>query len=235
VLRALDYLPPGEVSFADYGRSIIASDQASHPDSVEQREWLKEEFVKRGIIRTADELDMATNYEHRAVAALDLEQVIQSDWLAYEFANKNRELLKIPRNIQFEVRPRLKVKKKYYHRDSEVREQAECLFKVCWEEDEPNRVGGGLPRKRRIVRGTTLAIDWDNRVVRAVVTGERSPGFSESRDDFVSRLLDRDLLHLGVTLGPNGKPLRGVVNGFLIQDALRLQSTARTLHICEVR
>ncbi len=235
VLRALDYLPPGEVSFADYGRAIIASDQASHPDSLEQRDWLKEEFVKRGIIQNVDELDMKTNFEHPAVTALDLDELMQSDWLAYQFANKNRSLLNIPRSVPFEVRPRLKVKKKYYHRDSEVREEWECLLKVCWVEDERNLVGGGLPQKRRIVRGTTLAIDWEKKLVRAVVTGEKSVTFRHSRDAFVTRLLDLDLIHVSSSHSPNGRYLRNGVNGLVVQDALFLQSTARTLHICEVR
>ena len=39
-LRALDYLPPGEISFADYGRAIIAPDQAAYPDDEKERGWL---------------------------------------------------------------------------------------------------------------------------------------------------------------------------------------------------
>ena len=49
VFRALDYLPPGEISFADYGRAIIASDQASHPEAEKERDWIRDEFATRQI------------------------------------------------------------------------------------------------------------------------------------------------------------------------------------------
>ena len=231
VLRALDYLPPGEVSFADYGRSIIASDQASHPESNEQREWLKQEFVNREIIKKREELDVETNFKNDAVAELDLDELVRSDWLAYQFANKQRLLLNIPKNLPFEVRPRLVVKKKYYHRDEEPSEVKECIFKVAWTETEANRVGGGLPLKRRIIRGTTLAIDWQSRRVRAVVTGDTNSHVKQ-RDAFISRLLENDVIRLENSgIGPNGKLLRNIVGGDIVKGTLRLHGTAHALHV----
>src|SRR5687768_3955721 len=156
VFRGLDYLPPGEVSFADFARAMLASDEASHPDSGAQRTWLVEEFVRRGIVADAGELDVETNVTHPAVARIDLDELIRSDWLAYQFASRQRELLGIPKRVPFEVRPRLKVVKRYYHRDDEPVDVAECLFKVTWTEMEPCAAGGRLPRTRRIARGTTL-------------------------------------------------------------------------------
>ncbi|MFP5286433.1 MAG: hypothetical protein ACLGI9_11900, partial [Thermoanaerobaculia bacterium] len=47
ILRALDYLPPGEASFGDYGRAILAADQAAHPKESQERRWICEEFVRR--------------------------------------------------------------------------------------------------------------------------------------------------------------------------------------------
>ena len=83
VLRGLDYLPPGEVGFADLARAILASDEASHPDSRAQREWLVDEFVKRGIVRCRSELDIETNYPHPALQDVDLQGLLDSDWQAY--------------------------------------------------------------------------------------------------------------------------------------------------------
>ena len=219
VLRALDYLPPGEVTFADYGRAIVASDQASHPDSGEQREWLKAEFTRRGIVRSPKALEVATSYRDPAVAALDLPALVESDWLAYEFANRARRLLAIPKGIPFKVAPRLDVTKTYYHRDRAIEPKRECLFKVSWTETEANPAGSAMPSQRQVRRGTTLAIDWETRNVRAVVTtGDRDARTRkqerEARDRLVGRLLARDAL-----------PAE------LAGDTFAARGTARILHV----
>jgi hypothetical protein len=235
VLRALDYLPPGEVAFADYGRAIIASDQASHPDSGRQRDWLKAEFVKRGIVRSRKALEVKTNYRHPAVARLDLEELVKSDWLAYEFANNARGLLAIPRSIPFKVEPRLDVTKTYYHRARSVQTVRECLFKVSWTEIELNAVAG-VPR-RQLRRGTTLAIDWATRNVRAVVTtGRRTAaeraGERQAREGMLSRLIARDELRIGArAYGPDGRLLRGAVPAEVVGDTLAVRGVARSLHV----
>ena len=50
ILRGLDYMPPGEITFADYARAILAADQASFEDDTWRR-WLRANFVTRGIVR----------------------------------------------------------------------------------------------------------------------------------------------------------------------------------------
>ncbi len=235
VLRGLDYLPPGEVSFADLGRAMLASDEASHPDSGQQREWLKQEFVRRGIVARGATLEVDTNYENSKVAALDLEELVRSDWLAYQFANENRTLLNIPRKVPFEVRPRLDVTKVYYHQGHEIKKVRECLFKVSWSETEKNSTGSGLPSKRRVIRGTMLAIDFATKQVRAIVTGGEGERLRRSRDAFLERLLQRDAVRVGEAVGPAGKPLRAAVIGDVTQGVLRLRATARALHMLEER
>jgi hypothetical protein len=234
VFRGLDYLPPGEVSFADFARAMLASDEASHPDSGAQRSWLVDEFVRRGIVSDASELDVETNFAHPAVSKVDLDELVRSDWLAYQFATRARVLLGIPKGVPFEVRPRLKVVKRYYHRDDEPVDVAECLFKVTWTETEPCAAGAGLPGVRRIARGSTLAVDWERRIVRAVVQSQ--PGGAGDRDLFVRRLADRDALATDdLALGPDGRPRRGVIRADTAGGVLRLYKTARALHLLGAR
>ena len=141
VLRALDYLPPGEVTFADYGRAIIASDQASHPDSGRQRDWLKAEFVSAASWDRRRRCRSQTNYRHPAVARLDLEELVRSDWLAYEFANtraacwpsRSRSRSRWSR-AWTSPRPTTTAR-------ATCRSVRECLFKVSWTETEPNAAG----------------------------------------------------------------------------------------------
>src|SRR5262249_51500278 len=112
VLRALDYLPPGEASFADLGRAILASDTASYPNPRDAvaRGWFRDEFVKRGFVRDEAEFDVTIPAEDRAAIESSLKEVdlgvlVSSDWAAYEFANRNRKWLGIPAGVPFPAPP----------------------------------------------------------------------------------------------------------------------------------
>jgi len=160
IFRALDYLPPADVTFADYGRAIIAADQASHPEDPEERNFIRQEFAERGIVADPQALDVDTDYEHPAVKDLDLEMLVRDDSAADDFAGRNRGLLHIPAGASFSVEPRLDVTKLYYHRDGKRRVR-ECLFKVWWKQNQ-------------VHAGTALAIDWKTRRVRALLTSNLS-------------------------------------------------------------
>ena len=230
-LRALDYLPPGEVSFADYGRAILAADQASHPDSGQEREWIVEEFVRRKIVAHADELQVATNWHASELERVDLETLAESDWAAYEFANRHRAFLGIPPGIPFQVHPRLRASKLYYHRDGQ-RPIHDCLFKVSWDQAEPNALGPGLPGSRQVTFGTTLVIDSQTRVLRAMLHSDPGESLRSDRDRFLRRLLDEGLVRFGEdAYGPDGRPLPSVLRAESIDGLMRVRGTARLLHI----
>jgi hypothetical protein len=231
IYRGLDYLPPGDVSFADYGLAMIAADQASHPDDEQEREWIREEFVRRHIVPDAKTLRIETNVAHPALRDLDLETVLESNWAAYEFANRNRKLLEIPPGIPFEVRPRLDVTKLYYHKEGK-REVRELLFKVSWDETEPNPSDSVFPPQRQFKVGTTLAIDWDQRLLRAKLPSRFGRKQRKDRTALLRRLVDDDLLQFDRhAFGPDGNPLRSGIQVQTIDGLMRVRGAARMLHI----
>lgn len=231
LVRGLDYLPPGEVTFADLGRAMLAADQASHPTSASQREWIADEFRRRGIVREPAELEVRTDFRRAAVTRLDLEHLVSSDWAAYDFANRNRKLLGIPPGVPFQVLPRQDVRKVNWHKKG-PREVRECILKVSWTETEENAVGGGLPRRRRFIAGTTLAIDWETKRIRALLTSERGERQQAERDGFLRRLLEEEVLvPEEEACGPDGRPVRGVVPFAVTEGHLRAWGTGRMLHV----
>ena len=246
IFRALDYLPPGEVSFADYGRAIIASDQASHPNEKQERQWIAEEFVKRHMVSSVDALKVETNFAAPELVNIDLQTLADSDWAAYEFANNNRKFLGIPEGIHFRVRPRLDTNKKYIRGAQQEEYIRELIFKVSWDYKEPNHLGRFFPEERQITVGTTLAIDWLTKRVRAIVTsdfGERPAGSrkqrkidrqrqKEDRDLMLARLIDEGVLQLADQAdGPDGLQLSSVVSAETMDNLMRIRGAARLLHI----
>jgi len=220
ILRALDYLPPGEVSFGDYGRAILAADQAAHPKDGQERQWICEEFVRRALVENEAALAVETNVRYKPLAKVDLQTLADSDWAAYQFADKHREFLNIPAGVPFRVRPRLDTTKLYYRtRGAKPEPIRELIFKVSWDQEEPNGTGTPFAGKRQITIGTTLAIDWETRLVRARLTSQWQGEQQSDRDEMLKKLA-----------GPLGDGRSGLhveeSNGLM-----RVRSTARMLHV----
>jgi hypothetical protein len=240
-LRALDYLPPGEISFADYGRAIIAPDQAAHPDDNQERDWLRDEFVRRLMVQDRSALDVPSPPVD-GLKRVDRQGLMDSDWVAYDFANskRGRDLLGIPKGVQFHIEPRLLVERKYFHRKDDGAQYSEsvgeCLFKVWWYQQEENRIGSGFPTRRQIAVGTTMAWDRDTGNLRAILsTGNRDRDElakqQQDRDLMLARLADEGVLRPGPQrLGPDGRPLRFAANIEATGQVMRVSSIARTLH-----
>lgn len=169
VFRALDYLPPGEISFADYGRALIAADMASNPERSWERDLIKEEFVRRGIVDDPSELETSPP-AFPIPQQLDLSVLVRSDWAAYQFAEAHRAELRIPATLPFDVRPRLDVTKTTFRSELGLVSARECIFKVAWQETQLVAGLGGLAKEVGVTRGTTIAIDWTTKSVKALLS-----------------------------------------------------------------
>lgn len=240
IFRALDYLPPGEITFADYGRAIIAADQAAHPSESEGRDWIVEEFVRRHMAPNREALAVRQPFEYVPLREIDLETLVESDWAAYQFADRNREFLGIPAEIPFHVRPRLDTTKLFYFRDG-PQEIREIIFKVAWQHSEPNteRLQLRFPLRRQITVGTTLVVDAQSKQVRALLTTTPAIRSTETlaeeqadRDAMLRQLSDSGLLQIDQGPLRSGSDLFGTgVTADIMDGLMRIQGAARMLHI----
>lgn len=235
LFRALDYLVPAEATFADYGRAILRSDESFYPeDKTGYREVLKNEFVKRGIVNTAGELEYTPGQEW---VSIDLNDILESDWAAYAFVEKERRLLKIPRGVPFRLLPRHDIMRAYYTGKRGDYKRRELILRVTWEKTEENSDILGMPPKRAVFMGTTAVFggEPDSRGryrLLSCLTTDTSNEHVKARNETVRRIVDNGQLELGDrSASLNTRPLAPTVFGRVTDETLRLRGTARLLHL----
>jgi hypothetical protein len=250
LVRGLDYLPPGEITFADLGRAMIAADRADYPDPEDGRErgWLAEEFARRHMAPSRDALETEEDFDRDALRGIDLQTLVDSDWAAYQLAGERRDLFGAPDGVNLWARPRRELRKKIYRRGRRTEENHECLFKVSWDVIEENALGRRFPRERQITVGTTLAIDWETGRIRARLISDSARQAARSdgglpagvapqraqRDQMLSHLYESGRMRIGEDArGPDGKWLRSVVRAESLDGLMRVRATARMLHMVE--
>lgn len=238
LLRGLDYLPPGELTFADFARALLAADRASYPDTdfphrSDGRGLLADRMIDRGI--AISRADLILGAPELPPVDVDLDAVRDSDWAAYRFVEPLRPDLGIPADVPIVVHPRVDATKLVYlgfeQSGSSVREQRELLVKVSWDHTEPNRVRR-LRAGRRVIRtGATLAIAWDSKEVLAVLRSDSAdPASRATRDALIRRLLDENALSVertGSTVRPTAQSAVALVQG----GTARVKGNSRLLHL----
>jgi hypothetical protein len=237
LFRPLDFIPPAEATFADYCRSVLRSDEVGFlQDDLGYREILREEFVSRGIVGNGSELDCQPEEEWVHV---NLDNIIESEWAAYAFAEKMRKLLKIPTGVPFRLFPRRDIMRAYHVGPGKPDMRREVVFQLTWEKPEENREIPGLPRRRGVFHGTTLVIggesDGKGRYpLLSCLTTDRSEPQEQARNRTVLRLVERGQLEIGNRqVSFSSRPLVPRVFGRVTDDILRLRGTARLIQLTE--
>jgi hypothetical protein len=212
---------------------MLASDAAHHPEASDLRSTLIDVFVKRGI-GTAEQIAPA-ELRTPKLSGTDLRTLLESDWAAYEWVRTRREVLGIPKEVPFDVRRRLDVTKRVYHRGRKVEDARELVLKVAWEELEDNPSELTIAKRRSVTRGTTLAIRWaedpeEHRVLANLTTTATGRDRAE-RDKLLLTLESDGVLRRAVGAAKNQLALGSTLYAEVADDVMTMKGGARLLHI----
>lgn len=234
VVRALDHLPPGEASFADFGRAVLAADRFAHPEGEEAREWLAGELVDRKIVASRRDLAIETGPDGPAMDGASAETLLEDNRAARRFAQRNREFLRIPVGVPFTVGPRYMTTVRPSSEGVNAADPRRALvFRVAWQVSEENAAALDIAPLRSISCGSTLVMEWSSGGVRSLLTSDTGVvgRHATDRDRMVRWLSDEELLvPPEESVGPDGRRLRAPMVARSVRQSMRLTGGARMVH-----
>ena len=229
VFRALDYLPPGDVSFADYGRAFVAAAASTYARPQKEQAWLTQELLDRHVIAAEDEL--RPRPVTLDVGDAGVEALRRDDRAARRFVERNRAPLGIPARRRFSVLPRVVASRSLGARLTKNR-RAELVFKVRWQDRERHDLGPRFASRWAVTRGTTVVFDCATGAVLSVLTTDPSERQRAARGALLRRWADDGRLRpVNEALGPDGRPLTAGVSVHVSKGVASVAGSGRLLHI----
>lgn len=231
VVHALDCLPPGEASLADFGRAMLAAHRSDQVMARAERKWLTEELVRRRVVDAASELDVGAETDSRALDGVDFEPLLADEKAARAFANRHRDLLRIPRDADFMVYPRHERTVAASARKGATGAR-ELIFRVGWDIEEEHDLGATFGTRWTVRVGTTMVADWDRRRIHSILTTDQRPSQRADRGRLLRRWANEGLLVPAArALGPDGQERADAI---VVRPGGRAQQVtggARALHV----
>jgi hypothetical protein len=182
-IQPLDLLPPTDVTFRDYARAVLRSEELANPgDPDNYRGMMLDVFITRGILTEQDGVELRK--PHHIFQRLDLDvfhdvEVLASSRAdAYRFLDDNRRKLFIPPHVDVTVADLYTAQK--LTRESR-RLPKQIFLHYVWREEVPldgPQFGGFHGQSASVLCGGMLALDQNGELL----AWERKPG-SQAVDD----------------------------------------------------
>lgn len=248
IYKGLDWLPPGNVSLADFVRSMLIADAFHHPTLDGERQALIEACTRRAI---APARRLATPVDELGDGLgenVELARLATDPRAAKDFVRRHRELFGLPPDSAFTTRTvpvhRLDADLRQWlgrsdtmidldGRQGAVDDPSLLVVKAAWWVNEPQQLPGGHGDVREVMIGSSVVVAHDG-TVHAVIRGGLDEGLRERRDRFLVRLADRGvLLTARQAIGPDGKPLDGYLRTQVTDGRTRIHGGLHALHLMD--